>query len=77
MKWDRFARPVSRSWRVDETYIHVREEWKYLYRAVDKQGHTVDFLLSEHLDIAAAKHSFKKAIESQGMPEKTTLAHSV
>jgi transposase-like protein len=44
-KWGRFARPVGTSWRVDETYIRVRSEWKYLYRAVDKQGNTVDFLL--------------------------------
>jgi transposase-like protein len=46
--------PVSASWRVDETYIKVRGEWKYLYREVDKQGHTVDFLLSEHRDIESA-----------------------
>ncbi len=72
-KWSRFARPVGTSWRVDETYIRVRGEWKYLYRAVDKQGNTVDFLLSEHRDIAAAKRFFKKAIESQGVPEKVTL----
>src|SRR4051812_14132129 len=44
-----------------------------LYRAVDKRGNTVDFLLSEHRDIAAAKRFFKKAIESQGAPEKITL----
>ena len=72
-QWSRFARPVGTSWRVDETYIRVRGEWKYLYRAVDKQGNTVDFLLSEHRDIAAAKGFFKKAIESYGIPEKITL----
>jgi len=43
----RYARPVGDSWRVDETYIKVRGQWVYLYRAVDKQGHTVDFLLSK------------------------------
>jgi len=64
---------VSLRWRVDETYIRVRGEWKYLYRAVDKQCNTVDFLLSEHRDIAAAKSFFKKAIESRGIPEKITL----
>jgi transposase-like protein len=72
-KWNRLARPVGTSWRVDETYIRVRGQWKYLYRAVDKHGNTVDFLLSEHRDIAAAKHFFKKAIESHGAPEKITL----
>ena len=72
-KWDRFARPVGTSWRVDETYIRVRGEWKYLYRAVDKQGNTVDFLLSQHRDIAAAKQFFTQAIDGQGVPEKITL----
>ncbi len=46
-RWSRYARPVGDSWRVDETYIKVRGQWVYLYRAVDKQGHTVDFLLSK------------------------------
>jgi transposase-like protein len=72
-KWNRYARPVGSSWRVDETYIKVKDEWKYLYRAVDNQGNTVDFLLSEQRDIAAAKRFFKKAIESQGTPDKITL----
>ena len=54
-QWQRYLRPVGLSWRVDETYIRVRGEWKYLYRAVDKQGNTVDFLLSEHREIGAAK----------------------
>ena len=72
-KWDRYARPVGSSWPVDETYIKVRSKWKYLYRGVGKQGNTVDFLLSQHRDIAAAKHFFKKAIESHGTPEKITL----
>jgi transposase-like protein len=71
--WYRYAHPLGSSWRVDETYIKVRGEWKYLYRAVDYQGNTVGFLLSEHRDIAAAKHFFKKAIESHGTPEKITL----
>ena len=72
-QWNRISRPVGNSWRVDETYIRVKGEWKYLYRAVDKQGNTVDFLLCEHRDIAAAKRFFKKAIESHGTPEKITL----
>ena len=58
---------------MDETYIRVRGRWTYLYRAVDKQGLTVDFLLSEHRDIAAAKRFFIRAIERHGAPERVTL----
>jgi putative transposase len=43
----RRKRPVSLSWRLDETYIRVKGQWKYLYRAVDKSGQTIDFLLTE------------------------------
>jgi hypothetical protein len=41
-RWQRYARPVGGSWRMDETYVKVRGEWVYLYRAVDKAGKTVD-----------------------------------
>jgi putative transposase len=43
----RRKRPVSLSWRLDETYIRVKGQWKYLHRAVDKSGQTIDFLLTE------------------------------
>src|SRR5215207_3032555 len=72
-RWNRYARPVGTSWRVDETYIRVRGRWAYLYRAVDRQGLTVDFLLSEDRDIAAAKRFFTRAIEQHGTPETITL----
>ena len=58
---------------MDETYIRVRGEWKYLYRAVDKEGNTVDFLMSEHRDIAAAKRFLTQAIDRHGVPDKITL----
>ncbi len=51
----------------------MSSEWKYLYRAVDKQGYTVEFLLSEHRDIDAAKRFFTRAINKHGTPEKITL----
>jgi transposase-like protein len=51
-KWKNYARPVGSSWRVDETYIKVKGQWRYLYRAVDKQGQTVDFRLSKNRDRA-------------------------
>jgi len=44
-RWNRFARTVGGSWRMDETYIRVKGEWMYLYRAVDKGGKTVDCYL--------------------------------
>jgi putative transposase len=72
-RWQRYARPVGTSWRVDETYLKVKGKWVYLYRAVDRAGQTVDFLLSEHRDIAAAKRFFTQAIEKRGVPEKMTL----
>jgi len=72
-RWRPYARPVGTSWRVDETYIRVHGRWTYLYRAVDKQGQTVDFLLSEHRDIAAAKRFFTRAVEQHGTPETITL----
>ena len=55
-RWNRFARPVNTSWRVDETYIDVRGKWKFLYRAVDKHGKTVDFLPRPDRRIAASPH---------------------
>jgi transposase-like protein len=53
---------VNSSWRVDETYISVRGKWHYLYRAVDKYGKTVDFLLRPDRGIAAAQAFFRKAL---------------
>ena len=57
-RWQRYTRPVGSSWRCDETYIRIKGRWVYLYRAVDREGQTVDFFLSEHRDIAAAKRFF-------------------
>ncbi|MEO6563857.1 MAG: IS6 family transposase, partial [Nitrosospira sp.] len=54
-------RPAGKSWCIDETYIKVKGVWKYLYRAVDKQGQTVDFLLSAKRDKEAARQFFDKA----------------
>ena len=69
-------RPVGASWRMDETYIKVKGVWKYLYRAVDKQGKTVDFLLTAKRDMAAAKRFFDKAMQTNGDPEKVAMDKS-
>ena len=72
-RWQRFARSVGTSWRVDETYIKIKGKWAYLYRGVDKEGQTIDFFLSEQRDIAAAKRFLQQAIEKRGLPQKITL----
>jgi putative transposase len=69
-------RQVGTSWRMDETYIKVKGIWKYLYRAVDKEGKTVDFLLTGHRDMAAARRFFEKAIRENGAPEKVAMDKS-
>jgi len=68
--------PVGRSWRVDETYIKLRGRWVYLYRAVDRLGQTVDFLLTAQRDEAAARRFFKQAIDQHDVPEKITIDKS-
>jgi transposase-like protein len=73
-RWNRFARPAGSSWRVDETYVKIRGKWVYLYRAVDRDGRTVDFRLSARRDVGAAKAFLRKAIKSQGSaPQTITL----
>ncbi len=58
---------------MDETYIEVNGIWKYLCRAVDKQGKTVDFLLTAKRDMAAAKRFFDKAMGANGDPDKVAM----
>jgi putative transposase len=72
----RCERPVGKSWRVDETYVKVKGQWKYLYRAVDKAGDTVDFLLRAQRDKQAARRYFEKAIDQNGAPETVTIDRS-
>jgi transposase-like protein len=74
-RWNRFARPVNTSWRVDETYIIIRGKWNYIYRAVDKHGKTVDFLLRPDRGIAATQAFFRKALSTSmpKWPRKITL----
>jgi putative transposase len=69
-------RSVSKSWRMDETYIKIKGQWMYLYRAVDKEGQTVDFLLTARRDQQAALRFFRKAMRQQGLPDKVTIDKS-
>jgi len=72
----RCKRPVGKSWRMDETYIRVKGEWRYLYRAVDKDGSTIDFLLRAHRDKTAAWRYFEKSIAQNGVPATVTIDKS-
>ncbi len=72
----KLKRQTASSWRVDETYVKVKGKWQYYYRAVDKNGDTVDFYLSENRDQQAAIAFFKKAIGTNGLPEKVVIDKS-
>ena len=69
----RRKRPVGKSWRMDETYIKVAGQSKYLYRALDKSGATVDFLLRAKRDHAAAGAFFERAIGLHDVAEKVAV----
>ncbi|CAB3807026.1 IS6 family transposase ISBmu21 [Paraburkholderia fynbosensis] len=69
-------REVGKSWRMDETYIKVKGEWKYLYRAVEEAGNTIDFLFRAKRDKTAAQRYFEKAIAPNGAPETVTIDKS-
>ncbi len=69
-------RPTDRSWRMDETYVKVKGEWVYLYRAIDKHGKTLDFMLSERRNKPAATRFFARALEVNGLPRKIVIDKS-
>ena len=69
-RWSRYARRVGDSWRVNETYLKIKRRSVYLYRAVDKAGRAVDFLLSRRRDIPAAKRFFSRATRQHGVPSQ-------
>ena len=72
----RRKRPVGVSWRMHETYIKVASQWRYLYRAVYRDGDTIDFLLRAKRDCAAARRFLERAIDLHGVPEKITIDKS-
>ncbi len=67
------TRAIETSWRMDETYVKVKGQWVNLYRAADKFGDTVDFMLSERRDEAAVTAFFKQAINANGFPNKVIM----
>lgn len=68
--------PTASSWRMDETYIKVKGRWTYLYRAVDRNSQTLDFMLFERRDLAAARRFFKRAIATNGVPDRIVIDKS-
>ena len=73
-RWNRFACKAGGSWRVDETYVKIKGRSTYLYRAVDSNGKTIDFLLRAKRDVGAARAFFRRAFESQRtLPRAITL----
>jgi transposase-like protein len=69
-------RSVSRKWHVDETYIKVRGQWKYLYRAIDSNGDTIELWSSERRNLTAAKRFLARALKRHGLPERIVIDDS-
>ena len=72
----KYKRRTRTSWRADETYIKVKGVWHYLYRAVDKEGKSIDFILLKNRDKKAALAFFIKSLGDNGLPEKITIDKS-
>ena len=72
-RFNRRKRTVTCKWHMDETYIKVRGEWMYLYRAIDSVGDAVEFFLSENRDLLAAKRFLRKALEHHGRPDRIVI----
>ena len=72
----RHKKPVGSSWRMDETYIKIKGKWHYLYRAVDNESQTIDFMLSKNRDREAAEKFLEKVIGCSELPDKVTIDKS-
>jgi putative transposase len=72
-RFNRRKRAVSRKWHVDETYLKVRGQWMYLYRAIDSNGDTVEFWFSERRNLTAAKRFLRKALKRHGRPGRIVI----
>ena len=72
-RFNRRKRPVTNKWHMDETYIKVRGQWRYLYRAIDSNGDTVEFWFSERRNLTAAKRFLRKALKRHGRPARIVI----
>jgi transposase-like protein len=72
-RFNRRKRTVTGKWHVDETYIKVRGQWRYLHRAIDSNGDTVEFCFSERRNLAAAKRFLRKALKRHGRPQRIVI----
>jgi transposase-like protein len=72
-RFNRRKRAVSPNWHVDETYVRVRGQWMYLYRAIDSNGDTVEFWFSERRNLTAAKRFLARALKRHGRPERIVI----
>ena len=70
-RFNRRKRAVGSKWHM--TYIKLKGQWMYLYRAIDSTGDTVDFWFSEHRDLSAAKGFLRKALERHGRPDRIVI----
>ena len=76
LRFRKRKKQVYHSWRMDETYIKIKGVWHYLYRAVDKYGATIDFLLCTNRNKASAKAFFRKAMKNNGDPNTINIDKS-
>ncbi|WP_457093111.1 IS6 family transposase [Microvirga sp. P5_D2] len=72
-RFNRRKRPVTGRWHVDETYIKVRGQWRYLYRTIDSNGDTVEFWFSERRNLTAAKRFLHRALKRHGRPDRIVI----
>ncbi|MDF2810024.1 MAG: integrase [Microvirga sp.] len=72
-RFNRRKRAVNGKWHIDETYIKVRGQWRYLYRAIDGNGDTVEFWFSKRRNLTAAKRFLSRALKRHGRPERVVI----
>ena len=72
-RFNQRKRAVTGRWHVDETYVRIRGQWHYLYRAIDSKSDTVEFWFSARRNLAAAKRFLRKALKRHSRPERSVI----